>query len=227
LAAYLNSEYHSRFEAMEYWWTAPRQVDRLSHVLRQGSRPQPQQLVYKEPFFALAPELVAEGLPDAKILYIYRDGRDVANSLVASYDVLTDEKLTDLRSTEARLGRRYDNRYVPWWVADGREADFLNSSPFVRSIWMWTFMVQRCHRYFQNQDDGQVLQLQYEAFMHRPQEHGRRILDHLGASETHGFRTHLERARTSSIGKHEHRSPSELKAAHRVAAPMLTTLGYD
>ena len=111
--AYLNSEYHSRFEAMEYWWTAPRQLDRLSHVLRKGSRPRPKQFVYKEPFFALAPELVAAGLPDAKILYIYRDGRDVANSLVDSYDVLTDEKLTDLRSTEARLGRRHEDRYVP------------------------------------------------------------------------------------------------------------------
>jgi hypothetical protein len=177
--------------------------------------------------FALAPELVAEGLPDAKTLYIYRDRHDVANSLIASYDVLTDEKLADLRSTEARLGRRCEDRYVPWWVTDGREAEFLNSSPYVRSIWMWTFMVQRCNRYFQSRENGQVLHVQYEAFMHRSQEHGRRILDHLGASEIHGFRTHLEGARTSSIGKHDQRPSSELEATRRVAASMLATLGYD
>jgi hypothetical protein len=97
--------------------------------------------VYKEPFLSLAPEFVFDALPDAKVIYIYRDGRDVANSLVESYDVLTDQELTHLRSTEMRLGRSYDERYVPWWVAEGRDDQFIESSPYVRASWMWAYMV--------------------------------------------------------------------------------------
>ena len=70
-------------------------------------------LVYKEPFFALAPELPARALPTARLLHIFRDGRDVADSLVRSYDVLTDEKLATLESNEVQLGRRVGDRYVP------------------------------------------------------------------------------------------------------------------
>ena len=75
--------------------------------------------MYKEPLFSLAPEFVFDALPEAKIIYIFRDGRDIANSLVASYDVLTDQELTHLQSSEMQSGRSYDHRYVPWWVAEG------------------------------------------------------------------------------------------------------------
>jgi hypothetical protein len=183
--------------------------------------------VYKEPFLSLAPEFPLDALPDANIIYIYRDGRDVANSLVESYDVLTDRELTHLRSTEMRLGRSYDERYVPWWVAEGRDDEFIESSPYVRASWMWAYMVRRCHQYFQDiEASGQVLQVQYEAFMRDPHGVGDRILNHLNATETRAFCQHLDRARTTSIGKHEQRPKDEVDAAVSIAGDMLTTLGY-
>ena len=63
---------------------------------------------------------MVDALPDAPIVHIVRDGRDCANSLVESYDVLSDEKLTHLKGSEMRLGRPYDERFVPWWVEEGR-----------------------------------------------------------------------------------------------------------
>lgn len=225
--AYLNSDYHSRFHAMEYWWQAPLQIERLHHVLRRGPRLRPQRFVYKEPFFALSPQLIVEGLPDARMIYIYRDGRDVANSLVESYDVLTDRELTHRQSTEMRLGRPYDERYVPWWVPEGEDDEFIESPPYVRAIWMWTYMVQRCRRYFQALDAAdRILQLQYETFMRNPEVTGEKILDHLGASSTLAFHDQLNQARTSSIGKHNRRSVQEVDAAVDVAGDALIELGY-
>jgi len=196
--------------------------------VRRGERPRPDWFVYKEPFLSLAPEFPLDALPDANIIYIYRDGRDVANSLVESYDVLTNRELTHLQSAEMRLGRPYDERYVPWWVAEGRDKEFIESSQYVRSIWLWTYMVQRCQQYFSNLGTtAQVLQIQYESFMRKPEMIGEKILEHLGTASTHAFRCHLNRARTSSIGKHMRRPETELQAARRLAYPMLETLGYD
>ena len=225
---YLSGEYNRRFRALEDWVRAPSQVQQLYHVVRRGERPRPDWFVYKEPFLSLTPEFPLDALPDANIIYIYRDGRDVANSLVESYNVLTDQELTHLRSTEMRLGRPYDERYVPWWVAEGRDDEFIESSPYVRASWMWAYMVRRCHQYFQDLEaSGQVLQVQYEAFMQDPHSVGKQILEHLDRSDTRAFHRHLDRARTSSIGKHEKRPDTELNAAVEVAGEALKILGYD
>jgi hypothetical protein len=224
---YLSGEYNSRFRALEDWWDAPLQGNRLHHVLRRGARPCPDWFIYKEPFLSFAPELTLASIPDAKIIYIYRDGRDVANSLVQSYDVLTDQDLTHLQSTEVRFGRQYDERYVPWWVDRERQDKFMSSTPYVRAIWMWQYMVERCHRFFQEvKDDDQVLQVKYEDLMQQSREVANLILDHLGAKKTHAFERHLNRARTSSIGKHLRRSDDEIAAATDLAAHSLERLGY-
>lgn len=225
---YLAGEYNSRFRALEDWWRAPLQWRRLKHVVRRGSRPRPERFVYKEPFLSVAPEVALDALPDAKVIYIYRDGRDVANSLVESYDVLTDEELTHLQGPEMRLGQPYDERYVPWWVANGREDEFIESRPYVRAIWMWAYMVRRCRRYFSSlESPDQVLQIRYEDFMRKPDTVGDKILDHLDGNDTWAFRRHLNRARTSSIGKYAQRPREELVAAQQVAGDALKTLEYD
>lgn len=225
---YMSRRYHSRFEALEDWWQAPQQIERLYHVLRSGPRPKPNWFIYKEPFMSLAPELTLEAIPDAKIIYIYRDGRDVANSLVDSYDVLTDEELTHLRSTEMRFGRQYDERYVPWWVSPDKDSKFINSSSYVRAIWLWTYMVRRCDQYFaQLTESDQVLQIRYEDLMHYSGDVGKRILNHLDARPTFAFRKHLDRARTTSIGKYKKRNKQEVQKATEVAETMLSQLGYS
>lgn len=230
LDLYLHSgQYHSRTRALKRWLRAPTGVGELVAALT-GQREMPDRMIYKEPFLSLAPNFVLDALPNAKIVHIVRDGRDCANSLVQNYDVLTDEKLTDLKANEARLGRRYDHRYVPWWVEEGREQQFLHSTPYVRAIWMWKHMTRSCHESFSDadiQETDRVLRIRYEEFMREPSTYGRGILEHFGGEPNSIFHRRLNEAHTRSIGKHKHRTAEEIRRAEHVAEEELTLFGYD
>lgn len=217
----------SRAAALQKWVNAPTGLSGLWDAVR--GRRSPSRIVYKEPFLSFAPEFVYYALPDANIIHLVRDGRDCANSLRRSYDVLTDENLTHLMGAEMRLGRKVDHRYVPWWVEDGREQEFLAASPFGRALWMWAYMARRCHRFFSRSEvkaSGRVLLVRYEDFMQEPIRYGRAVLDHLGLEPTPGFRRRVNRARTGSIGKHKHRTEAEVDEAERFAKDELELYGY-
>lgn len=88
-------------------------------------------------------------------------------------------------------------------------------------------MTHQCHRYFHNEGiEKRTLQIQYEQFMHRPDEVASGILAHLGAENTPAFSRKVSQARTTSIGKHSERPEEEVRAATTIAKPMLETLGY-
>ncbi len=228
LADYLASgAYRSRVAAARKWWVASRRPRELRAVWR-AQRTEPL-LVYKEPFLAFAPELAYEALPAARLVYIHRDGRDVADSLVRSYDVLSDRKLAGLESNEALYGRRVGELYVPWWVAEGEEGAFLDATPYVRAIWMWREMVRRCRSFLERPDvllDRRVLQVRYEDLVRDPLAQGETIAAHLGQRLTPRVRRRLQRAHARSVGIHSRREADELRAAERVAGAELTHLGY-
>lgn len=227
--SYLHSgRYHSRAAALQKWYQTRSGFGDLLKALR-GHRDLPDLFVYKEPAFSFAPEFVLRTLPTAKIIHLVRDGRDVANSAVNSYDILTDDNLTRRQGLTC-LGRKYDHRYVPWWVEEGEDKAFIKSSPYVRAIWMWKYMVQRCHDVFSQPEiaeSGQVLLVSYEEFMNAPTKIAPKILDHLGAEPTTAFWRRLEEAHTRSIGKYKRRSPEEIRHAEDIAGEALKAYGYE
>jgi Sulfotransferase family len=228
LADYLTtSVYHARTAALRKWWIASRRPAQLRGALR-GRRLE-QMLVYKEPFLAFAPQLAYRALPQARLVYIYRDGRDVADSLVRTYDVLSDAKLASLDSNEVQLGRRVGELYVPWWVADGEQEAFVQASQYVRAVWMWREMVRRCREFFAAEEvraSGRALQVRYEQLVSDPLAQGAAIARHLAQPLTARTRAVLSGAHPRSVGIHARREPGELAAAERVAAAELEALGY-
>jgi Sulfotransferase family len=219
--------YHSRAAALRKWWALGRPMSglwRAAHGVRKESM-----LVYKEPFLAFAPELPYRALAHARLIYIFRDGRDVADSLVRSYRVLSDDSLSDLESNEVQLGRRVGDRYVPWWVTEDETPEFLKATPYVRAVWMWREMVRRCERLLMREEvkrSGRVLRIRYEELMAEPLEQGRRVTAHLGLDPPRMASKRLREAHECSIGIHRRRESTEILAAERLAGHELTTLGY-
>lgn len=183
-------------------------------------------VVYKEPFLAFAPDFAARAVPGTRVVHIHRDGRDCADSLERKYDVLTDDKLAALDTTEAPLGRKVDHRYVPWWVAEGDEDRFLGATPFVRSVWMWREMVRRCADAFDGAPADRVLTVRYEDLTRDPQAVGERVVRFLGHDVNRRVRSRLGTGHTKSIGVHRRRDPAEVAAATAVAAGELARYGY-
>jgi Sulfotransferase family len=185
--------------------------------------------IYKEPFFSFAPSLVYRALVNCKIIYLYRDGRDCANSLVKRYDTLTDEKLKTLRTSESTLGYSYENFWIPWWVATDQADDFIRASPYIRSIWMWKEMVYRCESFFSKPDvleSGRVLKVKYEDLANKPMVFGKKIANYLDADFDNRLRKRFKQASNESIGKYKGRNASELKLAEQVAYHELSSYGY-
>jgi hypothetical protein len=215
---------HSRGWAAGEWLKRNLSTPELVATLR--DRRAIRTVVYKEPFLAFAPEFAARALPGTRVVHIHRDGRDCADSLERKYGVLTDEKLASLDTTEAPLGRKVDHRYVPWWVGEGEEDEFLAATPYLRGVWMWKEMFRRCADAYDGAPADRVLTVRYEELMRDPQAVGASVARFLGHEPNRGVRQRLGTGHTKSIGVHRRRDAAEVARATELAARELERFGY-
>lgn len=187
-------------------------------------------MVFKEPFLAFDPGFTDRAFPDGKVIHIYRDGRDAADSLIRTFDVLTNEKLKGLNTTESPMGRLCEGYYVPWWVEQGKEDLFLATTPYVRAVWMWKEMVSRCKSYYDQGEaceSARVLLLGYEDLMSSPDSYGPKVVDHFGGCMSSELEKRFSGAHTKSIGIYKKRSRREIVAAENIAGAELNAYGYS
>ncbi|MGG6242669.1 sulfotransferase [Nodosilinea sp. AN01ver1] len=227
LNVYLDAYSGSRAKAIQHFLSGSLTFKELKEIFQRNH--QIKRLVYKEPFFSFTPEFVYRALPECKIIYLIRDGRDCANSLVETYGSLTDEKLSSHRTSESPLGYFCKNQYIPWWVESSEADEFIQASEYVRSIWMWKEMVKRCDDFFSKRDvtlGSRVLQIKYEELVTQPIVIGQKITNFLDVDFDKRFIKRLRKASSSSIGKHKSRDQSELHSAEKLAHSELKMYGY-
>lgn len=227
LENYLSEMPNARAAACSRWLAGNLSAGELLDAFRRRRRVD--LLVYKEPFLAFAPEFAFQALPDARLIHIVRDGRDCANSLVETYDVLSDEKLRTLHSAESPLGRQRNGLFVPWWVEAGGEDAFLAGTPFVRAVWMWKEMIRRCHAFFSAPSaagSGRVHVVKYEELVRDPAGQAGAIVEFLGRRMDRRIERHFQAGHAGSIGNYRKRDGREIEAATRIAAAELRLHGY-
>ena len=227
LETYAETVSNSRAAALQRWMRGHASIADPWRAFR--GRRVVERVVYKEPFLAFDPMFAFDALPESKLIFMLRDGRDCAQSLVTTYDVLTDEKLASLRTAEAPLGRLHDHRYVPWWVEPGRDAEFLASVPFVRAIWMWKEIVRRSFAFTHDvavAATGRVLEVRYERLVRDAASVRDTVAEHLGVRVDNRLRRLFAGAHERSIASYAKRDRGEIREAERVARKELELCGY-
>lgn len=223
-----SSAYNSRAGSLRKWWAASRDPRDFREAL--SGRRRERVLVYKEPFISFCPEVVWDALPDARFLYLVRDGRDVADSLLRKYDVLSDTGLADVESNETPIVRRSGELLVPWWVESGAEQAFIEADQYVRAIWMWSAMVSRAQDFLERPDvqaSGRVLTVRYEDLVADPLGQGSALIDFLGMRMGPRTIEALGDGHQGSLGIHRKRPPATIAHAEEVAATALRRSGYE
>lgn len=225
--AYLHSgRCRSRAMALQKWFNTRDGAASLVEAAK-GQR-RIDLVVYKEPMLSFAPDLVLEAFPDATVINIVRDGRDVANSMVRSYGTFSDEAIRRKdHNLYAILGSRVGDACVPWWVEEGRGEEYVSSTPYVRSIWLWRYVTKRCREVFTAEaKPGQVMEVSYEELMRSPQVVGRAMQEHMGYEPGAAYEKELRAASVKSIGTHTRRDRAEVEQAEAVAGDALRLFGY-
>lgn len=182
-------------------------------------------VVFKEPYISFAPELT-EIDPAARAIYLVRDGRDCALSLVRTYDVLSNDSLRTLSTRESPLGRLHEGLYIPWWVPAGDEEAFLCASQFERAARMWAHIAQRNLDYRNMDAPGHLLTVRYEDMMNSPVEVGRAVAAHLRVQLGHEAERRLRTAHSNSIGSHTSSGFPDLDRVTDLLRPQLAAHGY-
>jgi len=196
-----------------------------------GAKPrQISALICKEPFLAFAPDLVERALPASCHLFLTRDGRDAADSLVRTYNILSDADLIDPRSNEVMQGRWRGRYCVPWWVDEHDEDNFLQLSQYCRAVYMWRSIVRSYFPYVQRGsiEEHTIIHCKYEEFVSSPFTEMTRLLQdsHLTSAVSKSIARRWSRFHPKSIGVHRTRSSAEVEQATALIEPELLMMGY-
>lgn len=170
--------------------------------------------VEQTPETAFVLPAVARAFPQADLVHVVRDGRDVACSL------LERGWLSRGRGGADDAGGPY-GPHARFWVEPGREPDFAAASDARRAAWAW-------RRYVASVRDSGVPhhEVRYEALVGDPDATSDRLARQL-ALPARPLRGRLAEVHAGSVGRHRRDLTREqLAEVEDEAGPLLAALGY-
>jgi hypothetical protein len=170
--------------------------------------------VEQTPELAHVVDVLPLAFPEAQVVHIVRDGRDVVASLLDK---------PWLRPAQARTddaGVAY-GAYARFWVEPERRDQFERTSDARRAAWAWRRYVTAARS-----ASAPALELRYEELSEAPEVVAQRLASYLGASEA-ALASALGRAHGTSVGRYRRDlNEEQLADVLAEAGDLLRELGY-
>jgi len=168
--------------------------------------------VEQTPELAFLARAIPLAYPEARVVHMIRDGRDVVCSL------LEKPWLRRERAEADDAGVRY-GAYARFWVEPDRRAEFEAASDARRAAWVW-------RSYLAAAREGDAFELRYEELTSDPERVGVDLAGYLDAP-AEPLVSALGRAHAESVGRHRTDLTAEqLADVEAEAGPLLRELGY-
>jgi hypothetical protein len=172
--------------------------------------------VEQTPETAFVADAIASAFPEASLVHIVRDGRDVACSL------LERGWLSAGRSGADDAGLAYGAE-ARFWVEPARRAEFAAATDARRAAWAWRRYVAAAR----DVKSASVHEVRYERLAGDPDGVAAELAGLLGAPGP-PLADALRRAHARSIGRFRTElAPEQLTEVEAEAGPLLRELGYD
>ena len=169
--------------------------------------------VEQTPEMAFVLRAVPLAYPDARVVHIVRDGRDVVCSLLDKPWLRHEQAASD------DAGVPY-GAHARFWVEPERRTEFESASDARRAAWVWRSYVTAARA-----ADG-ALELRYEDVTAEPRAIAVPLADHLGVA-VEPLAAALGRAHASSVGRYRSDlSAEQLAEVEEEAGALLVELGY-
>lgn len=170
--------------------------------------------VEQTPELAHLVDVVHAAFPEARIVHIVRDGRDVVCSLLEKPWLRPEQRKTD------DAGVSYGS-YARFWVEPERREEFERVSDARRAAWAWRRYVTAARA-----PDARLVEIRYERMVNVPDEVAATLAAHLDAP-VEALASALREARSSSLGRwREDLTEEQLADVLAEAGELLRELGY-
>jgi hypothetical protein len=170
--------------------------------------------VEQTPEMAFLVDAAARAYPQARIVHIVRDGRDVACSLLAR------GWLSSTRTDADDAGLRF-GAHTRFWVEPSRDAEFAQVSDARRTAWAWRRYVTAAR-----EAEATVYELRYEQLVDDPDTAAHGLATYLGTQPA-ALAAALRAAHAESVGRHRtDLTPEQLADVMAEAGDVLRELGY-
>jgi hypothetical protein len=179
----------------------------------------------KNPHNTWAVDTLNEVYPDAKFIYIYRDGRDVTCSFLRHpWHREESPERERLQHNGYRCGP-----YPHYYIEPERREEYTNTSDVHRCAWVWRRYVEKGLDLRARYAPDKLHVIKYEDLIHNPEEEVTRMLKFLDEYNETAFDQVMAvagRGHAKAIGRWKKLSEEDLNTIYREAAPMLKAHGY-